>query len=303
MSKRSLTQLIIFIVIIVVTTATFFYFKNAIIQFNLPQLDNVGDLIARLPKIEQLAQEIKKTISLPEPLRFLDGPADGFLTQAGIVTWTNSQRRKNSLPKLQLSAKLSQAAQTKLEDMFSDQYFGHIAPTGEGPADWIELAGYEYVRTGENLALGNFEDDQDLVQAWMDSPGHRENILTPQFEEIGVAVGQGIFEGQTTWLAVQIFGQPLSACPTIDEDLKIAIDSNQINLNNLKQEIDSLQKEINRTKPRGRRANPQIIESYNALIGKYNDLAEQYNTISSKTENYINQYNLQIKAFNQCANS
>ena len=64
------------------------------------------------------------------------------------------------------------------------------------------------------------------MTAWMNSPGHRANILNPHFQEIGVAVGKGMYEGHETWIAVQSFGMPLSACPASDANLKIKIDAN-----------------------------------------------------------------------------
>jgi len=117
----------------------------------------------------------------------------------------------------------------QLDDIFEKQYFAHISPEGLGPSDLAEKSGYEYIMIAENLALGNFKDDNTLVNAWMDSPGHRANILNNRYTEIGVAVGKGFFSESNennkeeiateVWIAVQEFGLPLSSCPKPEESL------------------------------------------------------------------------------------
>lgn len=302
MAKKSVYQLIAFIIIIAISSAIFFYFKDNIVKFDIKDIINVDNIVAKLPQIDKIAKEIDKKINLPEPLIYKNGSPDVILTVDGIILWTNQQRRLNGdLSKLSPNGQLSVAAHAKVQDMFDNQYFDHYSPAGLGPSDFIDGANYEYIKTGENLALGNFDDDQDLVQAWMDSPGHRENMLTPNFTEIGVAVAKGQLEGETTWLAVQVFGRPLSACPQVDDKLKTTIDSNQTNLDTLKLEINSLQKQIAQTKPRGKNRNQQKIDEYNIIVDLYNKQADQYNDIAKQIQDYINQFNAQVKAFNDCA--
>lgn len=175
--------------------------------------------------LTHLAETIEQTreVITPPPLRGPLGQRGGTLTIAGVLAETNRHRAENNLKSLAANTTLHRAAQNKLNDMFTKQYFDHVGPDGKGPADWVEGVGYRYIRVGENLALGNFADDADLVQAWMDSPGHRANILHTGFSEIGIAVGQGTFEGQRTWLAVQTFALPSSACPTADSTLAAKI--------------------------------------------------------------------------------
>ena len=141
--------------------------------------------------------------------------------------------------------------------------------------------------------IPNFEDDQVLVQAWMDSPGHRANILNDRYLEIGVAVIKGIYEGQNTWLAVQHFGLPLSACPqpspTLQEQIKLnqtEIDNLQIVLVNLEQEIKSMRR-IDR-------------EIYSQKVGEYNNLVAQYNALVEEIKLLVSQYNSQVLLFNNC---
>lgn len=173
---------------------------------------DVASLVARLQQ--------QGEVLTPPPLRLPLGLPGGVLTAPGVLTETNRQRAAEGLAALGGDELLDRAAQRKLDDMFAHQYFEHVAPDGTGPADLVAGVQYEYVRVGENLALGSFRDDATLVQAWMDSPGHRANILHTGFTELGVAVGQGVFEGQRTWLAVQTFALPLSACPEVDGALR-----------------------------------------------------------------------------------
>ena len=161
----------------------------------------------------------------PPPIRVEREASGAELTIVGTIAKTNDERRTRGLPELAANAKLAAAARVKADDLFARQYFEHVSPTGAGPADLAREAGYEYIEIGENLALGNFSDDADLVRAWMESPGHRANILNKEYEEIGVAVGKGTFEGETTWMAVQVFGRPLPDCPKPDAVLKAQIDS------------------------------------------------------------------------------
>ena len=96
--------------------------------------------------------------------------------------------------------------------MFEKEYFEHKSPSGIGASDIAHDVGYEFILVGENIALGNFDGDEALVQAWMDSPGHRANILNKRYTEIGIAAEKGLYQGKMMWLAVQIFARPMSLC-------------------------------------------------------------------------------------------
>src|SRR3989344_6248437 len=106
-----------------------------------------------------------------------------------IVSQTNVAREANNIPPLKASTKLDIAAQEKLNDMLQDGYFAHISPDGTTPWFWIKNAAYQYIYAGENLAIG-FSDAKETVEAWMNSPSHKANLLNNKYEEIGVAVGQ-----------------------------------------------------------------------------------------------------------------
>lgn len=236
--------------------------------------------------------------NLPGPLRgLLDPSIKSNLTARGVVSYTNEQRANNgNLTPLHLNPKLSAAAEAKINDMFAQQYFEHDSPDGKGPADIIRASGYEYLVVGENLALGNFENDEILVQAWMDSPGHRANILNGKFLEIGVAVRRGEFEGKQVWLAVQEFGSPLSSCPQPQASIKGEIDNNRTRL-------AQMQSELQQKKAFIESANNKSEAEYNRAVSEYNNLARQINTLTDQTQEVVKDYNDRINEFNKCLES
>jgi hypothetical protein len=110
---------------------------------------------------------------------------------------------------LKVNPVLERAAQLKADDMAAKGYFAHNSPEGLTPWHWFKAAGYNFVYAGENLAV-RFYDSVDVVRAWMDSPGHRANILNSHFTEIGIGIAEGTFEGRPTVFVVQMFGSPAS---------------------------------------------------------------------------------------------
>lgn len=122
-----------------------------------------------------------------------------------LLADTNAKRQEAGLAPLQLNAELSQAAAAKASDMFAKGYWAHQSPDGKSPWDFIVGAGYHYTVAGENLAK-NFNDSIGVVNAWMNSPSHRENILKPSYHDIGFAVVNGVLAGEETTLVVQMFG-------------------------------------------------------------------------------------------------
>jgi len=125
-----------------------------------------------------------------------------------LVSMTNSVRSRNGLGSLSVNSRLTSAAYAKAQDMLANQYFAHTSPSGRTPWDFIKSAGYNYSYAGENLAIG-YSDASELFSAWMASATHRENILNPNFREIGVAVIAGTYEGVETIIVAQEFGAPL----------------------------------------------------------------------------------------------
>lgn len=122
-----------------------------------------------------------------------------------LLNLTNYQRQQNGLPPLALSSQLSKAASKKSQHMFLNNYWAHFAPDGTSPWDLIRDEGYNYTHAGENLAKG-FTTSYDTVEAWMKSPTHKANILSPNFKEVGFSVVEGSLQGEDTVLIVQEFG-------------------------------------------------------------------------------------------------
>lgn len=118
---------------------------------------------------------------------------------------TNIQRQQAGLSPLQLNTQLSSAAYAKAQNMFALNYWAHNSPDGKTPWDFISNAGYKYSVAGENLAK-NFSTSQAVVDAWMASPSHRENVLKAAYKEVGFAVVNGKLNNEETTLVVQMFG-------------------------------------------------------------------------------------------------
>lgn len=215
------------------------------------------------------------------------------LSISGILTETNNARAKSQLPKLALDATLNKAAEAKLEDMFSNQYFQHVSPSGVNVSDLIRKAGYDYIVVGENLALGNFGGDIQIVTAWMNSPGHRANILDPRFQDIGIAVGRGMYQGKEQWIAVQHFAKPLSSCKSPNPELKDKIAQHTSLLSSLESELTELKEQIDHTQSNG--------ATYTSTVETYNLKATDYNNRLEGLKDEINTYNQQVRVFNLCA--
>lgn len=118
---------------------------------------------------------------------------------------TNKDRENTGLGKLVLNQELSNAAYEKAKDMFAKNYWAHNSPDGTTPWYFIKKSGYTYVYAGENLARG-FSTSGEVVNAWMASPSHRENMLSANYQDVGFAVMEGKLLGEDTTLVVEEFG-------------------------------------------------------------------------------------------------
>ncbi len=132
------------------------------------------------------------------------------MTHGGLLDSTNSERAKNNLGSLALSNTLSQAAQAKANDMVARNYWSHTTPDGQEPWIFINQTGYLYETAGENLAYG-FGTSLEAVVGWMNSPGHRANILNATYSEVGFGIAnspsyQG--DGEQT-IVVAMYAKPV----------------------------------------------------------------------------------------------
>jgi len=131
------------------------------------------------------------------------------ITVQKVFNMTNQERKDDNLPTYHFNSTLSQSAQKKADDMFKNNYWAHTSPSGKVPWEFFKEAGYQYSVAGENLAK-DFYDTDSLMKAWMNSPTHRANIVNDKYQEIGIAVVNGVLGGVKTTLVVQHFGTPLN---------------------------------------------------------------------------------------------
>lgn len=123
-----------------------------------------------------------------------------------LLFLTNKERQNVGVGSLILNDKLSIAADKKAQDMFDYNYWAHNSPNGKTPWVFIKSSGYKYVYAGENLARG-FTTPKDAIKAWMtSSAGHRENMLSSNYQDVGFAVKVGKLNGEETVLIVEELG-------------------------------------------------------------------------------------------------
>lgn len=131
-----------------------------------------------------------------------------------VVRLTNIERISQGLPEVHLDTKLSAAAAQKAADMVAHDYWAHVSPQGTQPWYFVTNNGYAYKYAGENLAR-DFADPESVVKAWMNSPTHRENLLSSRYQDIGISVIDGKLGGRDTTLVVQMFGTKLNSAGSI----------------------------------------------------------------------------------------
>lgn len=127
------------------------------------------------------------------------------ITSTNIIDLVNTERASLGLETLHTNERLNRVAIAKLQDMFNRQYFSHTNPDGEKIWPLLAKFNYDYSYAGENLAM-NFFSAEDVVDAWMNSEKHKENIVSPNYNDVGVAVGTGQLHGKSVSLVVQVFG-------------------------------------------------------------------------------------------------
>ena len=133
------------------------------------------------------------------------------ITTEELIKLTNQERTENGLEELTLNPVLVDAATKKAADMINKNYWAHTSPEGRTPWSFFKEVDYQYLYAGENLAR-DFQDSDSVVNAWMNSPTHRDNILSSRYREIGIVVIHDTFQGKETTLVVQMFGTtPASA--------------------------------------------------------------------------------------------
>jgi uncharacterized protein YkwD len=267
---------------------------NEVVQQVLGKVVTIKGVAITAPNpVSIVSSEIDTLINKKNTATPSGTPDNSPLSAANIIDATNAERVKAGLPPLKTNDKLAASAKLKVEDMITNQYFEHTSPSGKTVADLGTEVGYSYVVMGENLALGDFSNAQDLLQAWMNSPGHRANILNASYEDMGAYAAQGMYQGHLVWFAVQHFGTQRGVCPVLDTALKTSIDSLNASLQNQESQIAVL---------RGKIEDPNHVEgqAYSDLIAQFNKMVSTYNADLTISQGEIATYNQEVVAFNKC---
>jgi hypothetical protein len=233
------------------------------------------------------------------------------LTPEQVVRYTNEFRSSHGLPPVTINTQLSAAAEARALDMKRHQYFAHENPlTGKGPSEAIAEAGYVARLSAENIAKGTWRSNQALVQAWIDSPGHRANILKPEVREIGVGLMRdgGILSGRPlpAYYAVQLFGKPLSDCgdPPSERD-RAAIQDVDARLRLLNERISELRRELDASESRIAQAtgNPErnrLVQGHNRRVAEFNQMLAEARGVQETLSVMVDTYNAKSADFNTC---
>lgn len=130
------------------------------------------------------------------------------ITEENLVILINNERESRGLTDLNVDPELTVAARLKSRHMLNRNYFAHYA-FGLTPWIFIQNSGYDYMLAGENLAM-DFNTSEGVVRAWMASPKHRDNILNPEFEDMGIGIVQGAYtengSAHETTMITNMFG-------------------------------------------------------------------------------------------------
>lgn len=272
------------------------YYRGLIYVESLPFVVKNNKIV--IDNAPQAVQAVRSVLA-PGALKVIRGVEvknNTELLKNKIIDLTNQNRKENgNLDMLVENLKLDQSAEIKLKDMFDKQYFEHVSPSEVSVSDLGNQVSYEYITIGENLAMGDFASEKELVDAWMASPGHRANILNKKYTEIGVAIGRGKYGGNDIWMSVQHFGKPKSACPSTDESLKSQIDEDELKIKNYENNLNILKPKLE---------NRGVLTSeneYNTLLGNFNTLVAEHNKLVKEVKDKIDTYNVQVRLFNTCA--
>ena len=132
---------------------------------------------------------------------------ESTVTIQTLLDQTNIARAQDGESFLTLNNQLNKAAYLKAKDMFANQYWAHDSPDGTQPWKWFGDVNYNYADAGENLAK-NFTSSDAVLNAWIASPAHKENVLKSEYQDVGFAVVDGILNNKQTSVVVALYGSP-----------------------------------------------------------------------------------------------
>lgn len=186
------------IVIFFFLITSYFLFKDGSIFKFIPTLINY--IIIKIPA-DLLNSSFNPVLSIKEKELF---------------DLTNQERKKVDLNVLARNSHLDLAAELKLNDMITDNYWSHDNPKNLKPWIFFHKAGYTYLYAGENLARG-YDTSESTIHDWMISEKHKENILKKEYTDMGISIKKGKLEGKTYFITVQLFATPIKPL----EDLRL----------------------------------------------------------------------------------
>ncbi len=239
-------------------------------------------------------------------------PAAGLSVET-LVRLTNEARRTNGVAPLRVNGQLTRIAEERARDMLKKQYFGHVAPDGGSYPDVARTVGYRYKCLSENIASGEFASNQSLIDGWMQSPGHRKNLLSTDVDEIGIAAVRGSLKGEDTWVAVQIFGlpapergqagPPATSCAEPSDSLKQAIETGKRDIEEMDRRIASMKTDVEFDRlilERKGAASKEESDGFNDRVAQLNGLIATSNEKKTSVQTMINEYNGSVQRYNAC---
>ena len=202
MKKKILLVLIILSVCIVeVSAQTTYTVKSgdSIWKIAVKYETGVSEILAKNPQV--------KNPSLIYPGQKLTIPDQSSVKalEAEVIRLVNIERSKKGLQALKADWEISRVARYKSQDMINKKYFSHTSPTYGSPFKMLETFGIRFSSAGENIAYGQ-QTPAAVMNSWMNSSGHRANILSPSYTHIGVGLAKSS-SGVYYW--TQMFTKPL----------------------------------------------------------------------------------------------
>ncbi|WP_010236570.1 SafA/ExsA family spore coat assembly protein [Clostridium arbusti] len=189
-------------------------FSTAVFAQDLVYTVKPGDTLWKIAVANQtgLSELIAKNPQFKNPNLIYPGNKvnipninDTKASEAEVIRLVNVERSKNGLGPLAANWQVGRVARYKSQDMINKKYFSHTSPTYGSPFNMMEQFGIKFSAAGENIAMGQ-RTPAEVVNAWMNSPGHRANILNPSYTQLGVGLAKDS-KGTCYW--TQMFIKPM----------------------------------------------------------------------------------------------
>lgn len=155
-----------------------------------------GDTLSKIATANgiSLSELIKANPSIKNPATIKSGqkiniPASASSYEDQVITLVNKERASRGLMTLKKNSTLAYVARLKSQDMATRGYFSHTSPTYGSPFTMMQYYGIKFTAAGENIAMGQ-QSPAAVMNAWMNSPGHRSNILGAMYNQIGVGMAK-----------------------------------------------------------------------------------------------------------------